>query len=149
VASWSEKLNDPRWTAKAQEVKARSGYQCSVCTKTEGLEVHHGAYYQGLAPWEYPDESLWCLCGLHHEQAQRRLNELLYQISTVKPIDLPTPEELREFLNIPVLRIPLKPYEAGVLFLLRRLPPGTSASRDKLAQEAAGAQISNRTGKPR
>jgi len=32
--------------------------------------MHHSYYEKGLAPWEYPDESLHCLCEDCHKQTQ-------------------------------------------------------------------------------
>ena len=34
------------------------------------MHVHHGYYEKGLAPWEYPEQSLHCLCEKCHKKAQ-------------------------------------------------------------------------------
>ena len=77
---YMQKLRDPRWQKKKNGVLDRDGYACTWCgSGLEGgrnLQVHHGFYARGLEPWEYPDESLFTLCELCHEQAESLKQEL-------------------------------------------------------------------------
>jgi 5-methylcytosine-specific restriction endonuclease McrA len=59
---YSELLQDPRWKAKADRVRARAKGQCEDCGSKAPLEVHHCWYRYGLAPWQYPDDCLRAVC---------------------------------------------------------------------------------------
>ena len=64
---YSEKLRDPRWQRKRLEVMEAAGFRCRWCEdETETLNVHHSYYEKGLEPWEYPNDSLHCLCESCH-----------------------------------------------------------------------------------
>jgi hypothetical protein len=64
---WFAKFKDPRWQRKRLEVMRREDFACQHCgTKEATLNVHHSYYKKDLAPWEYPDESLRCLCENCH-----------------------------------------------------------------------------------
>jgi len=67
-ASYREKLTDQRWIEKRNKVRERSGDQCVECGKGESLEVHHTYYRYGWEPWEYPLDSLMCLCSDCHKK---------------------------------------------------------------------------------
>lgn len=72
MATYSEKLKDPRWQRKRLEVLERSDFHCELCADGEAtLHVHHKAYFKGREPWEYDPEQLVALCeachGLRHE----------------------------------------------------------------------------------
>ena len=64
-----EALKRPRWQKKRLKVFERAGWACERCGDVkEELHVHHGFYYDKFrAPWEYPIESLKCLCKICHE----------------------------------------------------------------------------------
>lgn len=69
--TYREKLQDPRWQRKRLEVMQRSGFSCAECfSKDKTLNVHHGYYEKGLDPWDYPDDTLHCLCSDCHSQAE-------------------------------------------------------------------------------
>jgi hypothetical protein len=66
------------------EILNRFDFACENCgTKEETLHVHHSYYEKGLAPWEYPDESLSALCVECHRKAQDRLVLLHRQIGKI------------------------------------------------------------------
>ena len=72
VKSYSEKLKDPRWQRRRNEILLRDDYTCQLCGSTEDqLHVHHRAYEKGKEPWEYEDGSLVTLCWKCHEDVGR------------------------------------------------------------------------------
>ena len=67
MSTYFELLKHPRWQRKSAETKIRAGWVCQVCGRDDAtLEVHHGFYRFGRDPWQYPDESLFCLCVKCH-----------------------------------------------------------------------------------
>ncbi|MGB4258342.1 MAG: hypothetical protein WBL15_11640 [Phycisphaerae bacterium] len=65
--TYAEKLRDPRWQRKRLEIMERAGFHCEACgSDQDALNVHHGYYERGLEPWEYPSETLHCLCERCH-----------------------------------------------------------------------------------
>lgn len=67
--SYYELLKHPEWQKKRLRVMERDGFACRECGDTQTtLNVHHGYYTKGAKPWEYPDESLRCLCEPCHEE---------------------------------------------------------------------------------
>lgn len=69
--SYYEMLKDPRWQRRRLEIMQRAEFKCEHCGNEEKtLNIHHAYYEKGLAPWEYPDESLHCLCEDCHKEAQ-------------------------------------------------------------------------------
>lgn len=76
TTTYADQLKDPRWQRKRLEIMQREHFTCEQCgTHTETLHIHHGYYERGLAPWEYPDETLHCLCEGCHETTQGLLLE--------------------------------------------------------------------------
>lgn len=72
MATYFEKLKDPRWQKKRLEALEASQWTCSSCyDKTSTLHVHHRQYFKGREPWEYEVGQLEVLCeechGAHHE----------------------------------------------------------------------------------
>lgn len=60
---------DPRWQKKRLEIFRRDNFTCRECnSKDIELHCHHCFYETGLAPWDYPDDSLLTLCSDCHEQ---------------------------------------------------------------------------------
>lgn len=79
--SYWELLKDPRWQRKRLEILNLHGFACENCgAEDKTLHVHHSYYEKGLAPWEYPDESLHALCEDCHRKAQDLLVLLHRQI---------------------------------------------------------------------
>lgn len=69
MATYADKLRDPRWQKKRLEIMERDGFACRECgDKASTLNVHHGYYARGRSPWEYPDEHLKTLCEDCHRK---------------------------------------------------------------------------------
>jgi hypothetical protein len=67
--SYYELLRHPNWQRKRLEIMEREQFACQRCeSTTKTLNVHHTYYEKGCKPWEYPDESLMCLCEDCHEK---------------------------------------------------------------------------------
>lgn len=82
--SYFEKLKDPRWQRKRLEVLESAEFSCEWCGDSEStLHVHHGYYEKGLEPWEYPDDSLHCLCEACHKAAEKARMELARKMGTL------------------------------------------------------------------
>ena len=93
--TYAEKLKDPRWQRKRLEIMEASKFSCSRCSADDAtLHVHHCYYEKGLMPWEYPNESLKCLCDWCH--GERQEVELIIQ----KELCELTTDELGQFLGI-------------------------------------------------
>ena len=81
MKSYKQKLLDPRWQRKRLEVLNRARFECEDCGSGEDtLHVHHSYYERGVEPWDYPDESLHCLCAECHKAAQNLLTALHRQL---------------------------------------------------------------------
>jgi len=66
--SYSEKLRDERWQHKREFILDRADNKCEDCGSSSRLEIHHCYYMYGYEPWEYPFDSLRCLCRSCHEK---------------------------------------------------------------------------------
>lgn len=87
-AYW-ELLRDPRWQKKRLEIMQRDGFKCVRCRcETETLNVHHGWYGKGKAPWDYSSHTLWTLCEACHETVQDSMAEIHESIGCIHPRDL-------------------------------------------------------------
>lgn len=68
--TYTTKLQDPRWVAKAERVKKRAKLCCQDCGINSQLEAHH-CYYaamrEGYQPWEYPLSAFRALCRDCHQ----------------------------------------------------------------------------------
>lgn len=68
MASYWQKLKDPRWQKRRLEILNEAEFACEICGDTEStLHVHHLKYDKGKEPWEYGSEWLACLCESCHE----------------------------------------------------------------------------------
>ena len=66
MATYSEKLRDPRWQRMRLEILQRDSWKCTRCGNTENtLHVHH-IKYCGKDPWDTPVEFLKTLCEFCH-----------------------------------------------------------------------------------
>lgn len=71
MATYSEKLKDPRWQKMRLEVLERDGWKCRNCEDAEStLHVHHTFYEFGKDPWDYSPHTLMSLCEDCHEYAE-------------------------------------------------------------------------------
>lgn len=79
----AEKLKDPRWIAKRDEIIKLAEYRCESCNRHRDelkrighhLEVHHKYYEKGREYWDYLWTELICLCDVCHELAEEALQE--------------------------------------------------------------------------
>lgn len=62
---YSEKLKDPHWQKKRQEVFAEKGNHCLECHSEEFIEIYH-TKYTTPDPWDEPTENLIPLCECCH-----------------------------------------------------------------------------------
>ena len=70
--TYSELLQDPRWQKKRLKLLEKNNWSCESChTKDKTLQIHHTYYIKDGLPWEYPDESLKCLCQPCHLERQK------------------------------------------------------------------------------
>lgn len=81
MATYWEKLKDPRWQRRRLEIMSLAEFQCVSCGADRvTLNVHHTIYRRGADPWDYADHELECLCEKCHEQNHQwrsRLDEAL------------------------------------------------------------------------
>lgn len=94
--SYSDLLNDPRWKALRLKVIARDGGQCINCAsrgdeegRADGirLEVHHGIYLPGRAPWDTWEETLYTLCTSCHGLAEDHKWILKKRMAHIHPVE--------------------------------------------------------------
>lgn len=84
-----QKLQDPRWQRKRLEILNQAEFCCEGCGDTESqLQVHHGYYEKGKEPWEYEDDTLWCLCDKCHEKAHALKNAIDVALAKYRPTSL-------------------------------------------------------------
>ena len=69
--SYAEMLKDPRWIARANEIKELDRNVCQMCGSHENLHVHHLYYDKEKAPWEYGDRALVTLCENCHKKVHK------------------------------------------------------------------------------
>lgn len=71
------KYQRPEWQRKAAQIRERANYECEWCGDKESqLDVHHSYYEKDADPWDYPDESLHCLCKKCHKEQQELKREI-------------------------------------------------------------------------
>jgi hypothetical protein len=82
--SYYELLKHPKWQKKRLEIMEEYSFTCEYCgAEDKTLQIHHTYYEKGLMPWEYPNESLHCLCEDCHRNAQDWMTLLHRQIGQV------------------------------------------------------------------
>ena len=80
--TYQEKLNDPRWHNRANEIKERDNNTCQVCGTNNDLHVHHKLYKYDLDPWDYVDEALITLCKDCHKyehECKDKINDIMFE----------------------------------------------------------------------
>jgi len=72
MKTYAQLLRDPRWQKKRLEIMERDDFECRICGRDDlTLNVHHTYYEKGVAPWEYPDGSMYTFCEPCHEKETR------------------------------------------------------------------------------
>lgn len=86
--SYYEQLKHPKWQEKRLKVLEREGFTCQWCGSDETtLHAHHTYYEKNAAPWEYPDNSLLCLCETCHKEAHAIGDEIKRMLGVVLALD--------------------------------------------------------------
>ena len=89
MATYWEKLKDPRWQRKRLEVLAEHDFHCEVCGDDETtLHVHHKQYFKGRDPWEYASAQLSVVCESCHAN-QHGSEDVLSVVTSFLPLDGP------------------------------------------------------------
>lgn len=68
---YAKLLKDPLWQAKRLEILERDGNKCTICGRTNYLQVHH-KFYEPILPWEYKNEDLITHCMGCHKDWHRK-----------------------------------------------------------------------------
>lgn len=77
MATYSDKLKDPRWQKKRLEVLSKHEFSCEICGNGEAtLHVHHKEYFKGREPWEYDNAQLACICKDCHKSEHDDIDPL-------------------------------------------------------------------------
>lgn len=113
-----QKLQDPRWQRKRLEILNRAEFCCEGCGDSESqLQVHHGYYEKGKEPWEYEDDTLWCLCDKCHEKAHVARKTVNIALAKYIPSDL---NSVADALSATEERDPV--FYAQLAYLMRENP---------------------------
>jgi 5-methylcytosine-specific restriction endonuclease McrA len=86
MSKYFEKLKDPRWQKKRLEIFKRAGWKCELCgNDKKSLHIHHNYYSYGFDPWEYENNTLYCLCEDCHLTTQERHGDIALEIAKLPP----------------------------------------------------------------
>jgi hypothetical protein len=89
MATYFEKLKDPRWQKKRLEALQIADFHCQMCGDgTSTLHVHHKQYFKGRDPWEYDAMQLAVLCEDCHA-AHHAEDDELHLVGSYLPLDGP------------------------------------------------------------
>lgn len=89
MATYWEKLRDPRWQKKRLEVMSEAEFACTNCGDTKStLNVHHKLYRKGADPWEYETDELECLCEKCHEEKHHYKQVIDFAIAKGSCVDI-------------------------------------------------------------
>lgn len=84
--SYAKRLQHPAWQKKRLGVLQRADWRCEWCGTGEvNLQVHHGYYHKDFAPWDYHDDSLFCLCDHCHEKAEKARSSVYIELGRLHP----------------------------------------------------------------
>jgi len=83
-----DKYKHPLWQKRRLEIFEKAKFQCQMCyLEDKTLHVHHQYYEYGKDPWDYPDESLHCLCEDCHKKAESNKKALKELAKIFPPYD--------------------------------------------------------------
>lgn len=86
MSDFFENYKHPLWQKKRLEIMQAAGFRCQDCgSEDDTLNVHHAYYIKGNKPWEYPGESLRCLCETCHKERHAKLEALRYIVGLLPP----------------------------------------------------------------
>ena len=87
--SFWQLYNHPKWQEMRLLVMEDSCFECNNCGDSEKkLNVHHTYYEKGLKPWEYPQESLRCLCDKCHKMVHNQKTQMNRQLGKMDYLDV-------------------------------------------------------------
>ncbi|WP_162419564.1 GNAT family protein [Cyclobacterium roseum] len=86
--SYIQKLKDKRWQNKRYAILQRAKNKFEDCNSTLNLEIHHCYYHYGFEPWEYPIDSLRCLCRNCHNKRGHTEHILRGHLASLKTSEL-------------------------------------------------------------
>lgn len=100
MATYNEKLRDPRWQRMRLKVMERDEWACQICYDSKStLNVHHRFYDFGKDPWDYPIEALATLCeGCHEDETKRAPSAKRRLIRTLERVGF-TAQEFEELAD--------------------------------------------------
>lgn len=84
MSKYSDLLKDGRWQERRLTVLQRDKFTCTICHKTELLEVHHFDYFGDFKPWEYPNDMLITVCDECHNKENKRYKAEKLLLNTLK-----------------------------------------------------------------
>jgi hypothetical protein len=88
MTTYAEKLKHPKWQKIRLRILQRADFECEDCGSAEkSLHIHHGYYERGREPWDYPEESLHCLCEDCHAKADQHRSEFMLASRFLDPGD--------------------------------------------------------------
>ena len=86
---YQEKLRHPKWQEKRLRIMDRANFTCEWCgSKDKPLHVHHGYYERGREPWDYPDDTLYCICEDCHPAAESLKLAVHKKVAVIHPMYL-------------------------------------------------------------
>lgn len=106
-----ESYKHPHWQEKRLRIMERAGFKCESCARLDAkyesgyvnedatLEVHHAYYERGKEVWEYPDDSLHCLCKKCHDDQYQFSLDVRKAIGFLAGIDENDRKEILGYLN--------------------------------------------------
>ncbi len=100
MATYAEKLRDPRWQKLRLEILTRDEWKCLRCGDgSKSLHVHHGYYARQTDPWDYDPTLLFTFCEECHEEIQDDLECVHMLIADLWPHFDELSDLLRELLR--------------------------------------------------
>jgi len=89
MSEFFDQYKRPEWQRKRLEVMEAADFTCQECESAEKtLNVHHTFYLKGKKPWEYPTESLQCLCEDCHSERHTQAAELKLLLGEISSVDI-------------------------------------------------------------
>ena len=125
--SYSEKLRDERWKSKSSRKKEWAEYQCQDCGNKSNLEIHHCYYRYGLEPWQYPFDSLRCLCSTCHKKRGALEMEFRAKLAEITTSDL---EAMTDLITNGILSYP----KEKVMDLISSISDGEEKMKEKFEE---------------
>lgn len=96
MATYQDKLKDPRWQRRRLEIMERDCWACEACGETgKTLHVHHYIYGNG-EPWQDAAQVLGTLCeDCHGREHERREASDAALVKTLSALRVPVGEVAR------------------------------------------------------